>query len=355
MKKILDSFEKNGFRLKNHIVMAPMTRSRAIGNTPNDLMATYYEQRAGAGLIITEGTSPSPGGLGYARIPGIYSQEQMAGWKKVTDRVHQRGTAIFVQMMHTGRIGHVDNIPGKLQPVGPSSQKAGGEIFTDTGYLQEHSEPVALSAEGIRQVKKEFVQAALNAVEAGFDGVELHAANGYLLEQFLHPFVNNRTDAYGGSIENRSRFILEMVTEMVTEIGKEKLGIRFSPYSVLGDLEAYDPEEVHQTYAYLAAELNKAGIAYIHISANPSIPKKTYKAIREVFENTIILCNGLAPENADAVLNEGFADLVGFGRYFIANPDLVGRIEKNAPLSDPDSNTFFTAGEKGYIDYPVWA
>lgn len=355
MKNILKQFAKNGLTLKNHIVMAPMTRSRAIGNVPNDLMAEYYEQRADAGLIVTEGTAPVPEGLGYARIPGIFTQEQIDGWRKTTEAVHKKGAKIFLQLMHTGRIGHHDNLVEGVQLIGVSAKKAAGQIFTDTKFMQDHPEPEALSTEGVKATVQGFVQAAVNAVEAGFDGIELHGANGYLLEQFLNPHVNDRTDEYGGSIANRSRLVIEVAQGIASAIGKEKVGIRFSPYSTLGDLEAYDADEVHETYAYLSDELNKIGIAYIHISANPEIPERTYTAIRHNFSNTIILCNGLTPETAEQKLSEGFADLVAFGRGFLANPDFVKRIELNAPLNEPDYQTFFSHDAKGYTDYATVA
>lgn len=353
MKKLLTPYEKGGFKLKNHLVMAPMTRSRAVDNVPNELMATYYAQRSGAGLIITEGTSPSPEGLGYPRIPGIYSERQIRGWKKITDAVHQHGSSIFLQLMHTGRIGHSANLPDGFQIVGASNIKAAGEIHTDALGKQAHSQPVALSKEGIEGVIESFVTAAKNAVRAGFDGIELHAANGYLLEQFLNPNVNDRTDDYGGTIKNRSRLIIEIVTKTVDAIGKDKIGIRFSPFSTLGDLQPYDKAEVHRTYAYLSSELNKLGIAYIHISANPNIPEETHKAIRSAFSNTIIYCNGFTSETAEVMLQEGAADLVAFGRSFLANPDLEKRIETNAPLNIVNFNALYTPGAVGYTDYPA--
>lgn len=355
MKNILKPYSKHGLTLKNHIVMAPMTRSRAINNVPNDLMALYYEQRADAGLIITEGTAPVPEGLGYARIPGIFNQEQIEGWRKTTEAVHKKGSKIFLQLMHTGRIGHHDNLAEGVQLIGVSTKKAAGQIFTDTKFMQDHPEPTALSTEGVQQTIQGFVQASINAVEAGFDGVELHGANGYLLEQFLNPHVNDRTDMYGGSIINRARFVIETVQKVASAIGKEKVGIRFSPYSTLGDLQAYDSAEVHETYAYLATELHKVGIAYIHISANPDIPETTFTAIRNNFSNTIILCNGLTPETAEQKLEEGSTDLVAFGRGFLANPDFVKRIELNAPLNEPDYQTFFSHDAKGYTDYATVA
>lgn len=354
MKKLFMPFKKGSLQLKNHLVMAPMTRSRAIDNLPNELMVTYYAQRSGAGLIVTEGTSPSPEGLGYPRIPGIYSDAQVAEWKKVSDAVHQNGSKIFLQLMHTGRISNVANLPDGLQPVGASNIKAAGEIFTDSHGMQEHSVPVALNQEGINNVIDDFVNASKNAMLAGFDGVELHAANGYLLEQFLNPNVNTREDQYGGNLINRSRLTLEITQAIATAIGAEKIGIRFSPFSELSDQKAYDTEEVNQTYIYLSNELDKIGIAYIHLSTNPAIPEKTYKAIREAFNNTIIYCNGLNPESAEELLQDNLADLVAFGRGFLANPDFVSRIEKKAPLNDVDFNTLYSPGEQGYIDYPLF-
>lgn len=352
MKKLLTPFTKGKLELKNHLVMAPMTRSRAMGNRPNRLMTTYYTQRSGAGLIITEGTAPSPEGLGYPRIPGIFSGKQIEEWRKITTAVHQQDTKIFVQLMHTGRVGHRDNLPDGYQVVGPSNIKAAGEIFTDSMGMQEHSKPVALSTQGIQTLVDRFVNAAKNAIEAGFDGVELHAANGYLLEQFLNPNINNRTDNYGGTRENRSRLILEIATKTAEAIGKEKTGIRISPFSTLGDLPPYDKEEVHQTYTYLSSELNKIGIAYIHVSSNPDIPEETHKAIRAAFSNILIYCNGLTPETAEAMLQEGTTDLVAFGRSFLANPDLVTRIQKNKTLNKVDFDTLYTSGAAGYTDYP---
>lgn len=351
MKQTLKAFQKNGFALKNHVVMAPMTRSRAINNIPNDLMAQYYQQRSGAGLIITEGTAPTPEGLGYARIPGIFNTAQIEGWKKTTAAVHAEQSKIFLQLMHTGRIGHIDNLPTGAVLIGPSNIKAAGQIFTDTALLQDHSEPQALSTEGIKSVIAGFVSAAKNAITAGFDGIELHGANGYLIEQFLNPHVNNRTDEYGGSIANRARFVLELVEQVAAAIGKEKVGIRFSPYSTFNDMAAYDPSELHDTYAYLAKELDKIGIIYLHISVNPELSQKTFATIRANFNNIIIQCNGLSVDSAEMVLHGGAADLVAFGRPFISNPDFVQRIEKNAPLNQPDYNTAYTPGSLGYTDY----
>lgn len=353
MKKILEPYTKGTLSLKNHLVMAPMTRGRAIGNIPNEIMAEYYSQRRGAGLIITEGTAPSPYALGYPRIPGIFSQEQVEGWKPVTEAVHKHGTKFFMQLMHTGRIGHIDNLPDDVVLAGASEIKAAGQIFTDTAGLQDHSQPTVLTLEAIKKVIAGHVKAALNAIEAGFDGIELHGANGYLIEQFLSPNVNTRTDEYGGSVENRSRLAIDLAREIAGAIGKEKVGIRFSPYSQLGDLGTYPEEDIHQTYTYLAREMNKIGIVYIHIGTNKDIPQRTYDAIRSGFSGTIILSSGFTPQSAEEALNNCSADLVAFGRAFLANPDLDKRIANGEVLNQPDYTTLYTPGSKGYTDYPT--
>ena len=230
--------------------MAPMTRSRAIGNIPNQLIAEYYKQRSGAGLIITEGTSPSPNGLGYARIPGIFSKEQIEGWKLVTDAVHSTGSKIFIQFMHTGRVSHALNLPEGAKVLAPSAVKLDGQTYTDAGGMVDNPVPEAMTAEDLQSTKAEFLQAAINAIESGFDGVELHGANGYLLEQFISPITNVRTDEYGGSIENRCRFILEVAEGIVKAKGKERTAIRFSPYGVNAVMSPYP--EIEETYLYLA-------------------------------------------------------------------------------------------------------
>jgi N-ethylmaleimide reductase len=332
--------------------MAPMTRSRAIDNIPNDLMAQYYGQRTGAGLIVTEGTSPSPNGLGYARIPGIYSAEQVAGWQKVTAAVHNGNSKIFVQLMHTGRIAHPANLPDGAQVVGVSTIKAAGQMHTDNQGMQDYPNPIALTTQGVKTTIAEYVAAAKNAIAAGFDGVEVHGANGYLVEQFLNPNVNDRTDEYGGDIKGRTLFALQVVKQIADAIGKEKVGIRFSPFSTLGDLQEYDADEVHNTYSYLAQELNKIGITYIHIGFSPKIPQQTLDAIRNGFSETIILCNGNTPASATDTLSKGFADVLAFGRSFLANPDLDIRIEQNAPLNEVDFSTLYTPDAHGYTDYP---
>jgi len=355
----LFSSEKVGLAvLKNHVVMAPMTRCRAIGNVPNELMAEYYKQRSGAGLIITEGTSPSPNGLGYARIPGIFSMEQVEGWKKITSAVHKAGSKIVVQLMHTGRISHPLNMPEGAQIIAPSAVKAEGQMWTDSKQLQDFPVPEEMTAEDLIHTKAEFVAAAKNAMDAGFDGVELHSANGYLLEQFLSPVSNIREDNYGGSIENRCRFVLEVVTAVTEAVGKLKTGIRLSPYGVASDMPHYP--EIEVTYHYLSEQLNKLGIAYIHLVDHsamgaPEVPLKIKKQIRSNFKNAIILSGGYDKERAEADIESGLGDLIAFGRPFINNPDLVDRLKNDWPLSqDLNMDLFYSADEKGYTDYPPY-
>jgi N-ethylmaleimide reductase len=356
-KKLFSDYKLGNNNLKNRIVMAPMTRSRAIGNIPNDLMALYYGQRSGAGLIVTEGTSPSPNGLGYSRIPGIFSKEQVEGWKLVTTAVHKNNGKIFVQLMHTGRVSHKLNLPVGAVTIAPSAVQLSGTIWTDSEGMQEHAVPKEMNSDDLKQAKEEYVKAALNAIDAGFDGVELHGANGYLLEQFLSPFTNTRTDEYGGSIENRCRFVLEVARQVASAIGKEKTGIRLSPYGAASGMLPYP--ELEDEYVYLVKELNKIGLVYVHIVDHsamgaPEVPISIKKKIRENFKNTLILAGGFDVDKAIKDIDSGLGDLVAFGRPFINNPDLVDRIYNDKPLSSElDMNTFYTPGEKGYTDYPV--
>jgi N-ethylmaleimide reductase len=342
--------------LKNRIVMAPMTRCRAVGNMANIMMAEYYQQRSGAGLIITEGTSPSPNGLGYARIPGIFTRQQVEGWEKVTSAVHQSGGKIIVQLMHTGRISHFLNMPEGTQILAPSAVKATGQMWTDTSMLQDFPVPIEMTVHDLLYTKSEFVAAAKNALDAGFDGVELHAANGYLLEQFLSPVSNIRTDNYGGSIENRCRFVIEVVTEVALAIGKDKTAIRVSPYGVASDMPHYP--EIDSTYTYLLEQLNNIDIAYIHLVDHsamgaPVVPLPFKKHIREIFKNAIILSGGYDKNTAETDLQNELGDLIAFGRPFINNPDLAERFKNNWPLSqDLKMDLFYTGDEKGYTDYP---
>ncbi len=355
--KLFTSEVLGSFELKNRIVMAPMTRCRAVGNLPNELIAEYYKQRSGAGLIITEGTSPSPNGLGYARIPGIYSTKQVDGWKKTTAAVHERGGKIFIQFMHTGRISHRLNMPVGAKILAPSAVKAAGQMWTDSQQMQELPVPKEMTREELMQTKAQFVASAKNAMEAGFDGVELHAANGYLLEQFLSPISNIRKDQFGGDIENRCRFVLEVVAEVADEIGSRKTGIRISPYGIASDMPLYP--EIETTYNYLSDQLNKLGIAYIHIvdhsaMGSPVVPLKIKNHIRTNFKNIIILSGGYDLERAEKDVQSGLGDLVAFGRAFINNPDLAERLKNSWPLSSElHMDLFYTADEKGYTDYPV--
>ncbi|WP_369764848.1 alkene reductase [Flavobacterium sp. WC2429] len=344
--------------LKNRIVMAPMTRCRALKNIPNELMCEYYKQRSTAGLIITEGTSPSPNGLGYARIPGIFSEKQVEAWKKITETVHKNNGKIIVQLMHSGRISHPLNMPVGSKILAPSAVKASGQMWTDLKYFQDFETPTEMTLQDIIHAKTEFICAAENALFAHFDGVELHGANGYLLEEFLSPITNIRTDNYGGSIENRCRFVLEVVKGVANAIGKDKTGIRLSPYGVASDMSHYP--EIDATYDYLSKELNKLDIAYIHLvdhsaMGSPPVPLEIKKMIRENFKNAIILCGGFNNETAEEAIESGLADLVAFGRPFILNPDLVDRFKNNWPLcEDLNMDLFYTADEKGYTDYSFY-
>lgn len=346
-------------RLANRAVMAPMTRSRAVdGNTPNALMAEYYGQRASAGLIITEGTSPSPNGLGYARIPGLFNDAQVRGWKAVTDAVHARGGKIFVQLMHTGRVTHVANLPAGAQVLGPMAAACPGEMFTDTQGMQPHSTPRAMTEADIAHAVDEYATAARLGVEAGFDGVELHAANGYLIEQFLNANVNRRTDAYGDSSEGRNRFALEVARATIAAIGAHRVGIRLSPYGVFNGTGAFP--EVDAQYLALSRELSKLGLLYVHLLDHsamgaPPVPTELKHSLRAAFQGLFILAGGFDGASADAALRAGRADLIAFARPFLANPDLVQRMRVDAPLNTADMATFYTPGPKGYTDYPALA
>lgn len=343
--------------LRNRLVMAPMTRSRAIGGVPNTLMAAYYEQRAGAGLIITEGTSPSPNGLGYLNIPGIFTKPQLLGWQAVTEAVHRKGGRIFIQLMHTGRIGHPANLGPDGALLGPSAVAAAGEIFTPSG-LQPHPTPREMSEADIARAIEEFVQAGRNAREAGFDGVELHAANGYLLEQFLNPRANRRQDAWGGDDRKRARFVLEVARAVSKAIGTERVGIRLSPYGIFNDLGPF--EGIDGAYVSLAKELGRVGLVYLHLVDHsamgaPPVPQALKDELRKAFPGTFILSGGYDRDRAEADLSAGRGDLVAFGRPFLANPDLPLRLKQRAPLNEPDTSTFYTPGEKGFTDYPCLA
>ena len=358
MSLLFEPYNLNGISLKNKIVMAPMTRSRATSDhIPTPIIADYYGQRSGGGLLITEGVAPSPNGVGYPRIPGIYNQEQTEAWKQVADRVHAEGSKIFMQLMHTGRISHTDNMPLGAKVLGPSAIPASNtKMYTDPNGEQELPIPHEMTLEDIKAEQEEFVNAAKNAIAAGFDGIELHGANGYLLEQFINPNANQRTDNYGGSAENRSRFVLEVAKKTIDAIGKEKVGIRLSPGGVFNDLTPFEGQD--ETYDYLSSELGKLGLAYIHIVDHsamgaPEVSKALKEKIRDNFGGTIIISGGYDRDSAENDLADGLGHLVAFGRPYLANPDLPERLKTGAELNQPDFSTFYTPGEKGYTDYPT--
>jgi N-ethylmaleimide reductase len=342
-------------KLKNHIVMAPMTRNRAIDYLPNELMAEYYRQRAGAGLIVTEGTSPSPNGLGYVRIPGLFSQEHVKGWRKVTDAVHAEDGKIFVQLMHTGRVSHLKNMPAGARVLAPSAIRMKGEIHTDVAQMQPHSEPEAMSEADIQNAIQEYVNSAKLAIEAGFDGVELHAANGYLIDQFINPASNQRTDAWGGTPSKRLEFAVQVAQKVAAAIGSAKVGIRVSPYGVFNEMQHFP--EIEAAYAELAQRLSPLKLAYMHVVDHssmgaPEVGASVKQKIRANFHGALILSGGYDAARAEQDLQEKRADLIAIGRPFISNPDLVEKLKAGRPLRDPDFTTFYTPGAKGYTDYP---
>jgi len=354
--KLFTSFRLGTLELQNRVVMAPMTRSRAIGNIPNDLMAEYYGQRANAGLIITEGTAPTANGLGYARIPGIYSAAQVEGWKEVTKAVHDKGGKIFIQLMHTGRASHPLNMESGTRILSASAIALEGNMYTDQEGNQPYPVPVAMSLEDIRTEQQGYVNAAKNAIEAGFDGVELHGANGYLIDQFLNSASNQRTDSYGGSVENSNRFAVEVAKQVAEAIGADRLGIRISPNGVFNGMAIF--LEAQEQYVLLAKELTTIGLTYLHIVDHssmgaPAVGDNLKDAIRAAFGGTIIVSGGLSAASAEQALQDGKGELAAFGRPFLSNPDLVHRMKNGIALQDPDFSTFYTPGEKGYTDYPT--
>lgn len=356
---LFNAYSLRDFNLSNRAVMSPLTRSRAVANnTPNTLMATYYAQRAGAGLIITEGTSPSPNGLGYARIPGLFNDAHVRGWKVVTDAVHAKGGKIVVQLMHTGRVSHVANLPAGAKVMGPSSDTLPGEMWTDSQANQPHTPPRAMTEADIATAILEFASAARLAIDAGFDGIELHAANGYLLEQFLNANVNHRTDGYGGTPEGRNRLVLEVARATAREIGAGRVGIRLSPHGVFNGTGAF--QGVDEQYLALVKELSALGLMYVHLLDHsamgaPPVPAKLKADLRAAFSGPFILAGGFDKASAEQALSEGRADLIAMGKPFLANPDLVERMRQSAPLNAPDPSTFYTPGAQGYTDYPALA
>ena len=342
-------YQLGDLELKNRFVMAPMTRNRAgEGTAPTALNAEYYAQRAGAGLIITEGTQPSAVGQGYPNTPGLHSDAQVAGWRLVADAVHEAGGRIFVQLMHVGRIGH-PVITG-VQPVAPSAVTPAGEVFTQEG-MKPFTEPRALETAELPGVVAEFVDASRRAIEAGLDGVELHSANGYLLHQFLADTTNTRTDAYGGSPANRARFVVEVATAVAAAIGADKVGIRISP---AGTFNAMVENEVEATYTALVDGLKTLGLAYLHITEGP---QTSYgEALGKQFGAVVIASTAFEGDSslstAQETVDAGHGDLFAIGRDFIANPDLVERLRTGAPLNEQDTATFYGGDAKGYTDYP---
>lgn len=363
---LFDHYALNALPLKNRIVMPPMTRSRAgAGDVATDMMADYYAQRASAGLIISEGTQISQQGQGYAWTPGIYSDTQIAGWKKVTDAVHKAGGKIFAQLWHVGRVSHTVLQPGGAVPVSSSAIQAPGvKVFVDVkgrgpengvGEMVQHDMPRALTLEEIPAIVNDYAQAARNAIAAGFDGIELHGANGYLINQFIDSQANLRDDEYGGSLQNRLRFMREVVTAVSAAIGKERVGIRLAPLTTLMGSKDDTPEA---TYLAAASVLNELGIAYIHIAEAdwedaPVMPAAFKEALRIIFHGALIYSGKYTKARAEEALANGWADLIGFGRPFIANPDLPHRLKNDLPLNAPIKETFFGGGKEGYLDYPA--
>ncbi len=345
------------YELKNRIVMAPLTRNRAgAGNTPRAMNVEYYAQRASAGLIITEGSQISPQGVGYPGTPGIHSREQVAGWKQVTDAVHERGGRIFLQLWHVGRISHPSLQPYGAVPVAPSALRPEGEAFTHEG-LKPFVTPRALEVWEIPGIVAQFREGAKNALAAGFDGVEIHAANGYLLDQFLRDGSNRRIDAYGGSVENRVRLLLE-VTEAVSDVwGADRVGVRLSPINSFNSLYDSRPDV---TFGYAASQLNRFDLAYLHVVESDFAGSRLRQAydknrLRNIFAGTYMANGGYDRERASAALAAGDADLVSFGTFYVANPDLPARFATNAALNIPDKETFYGGDERGYTDYPFLA
>ena len=353
-QSLLTSYTLGDLQLPNRVIMAPMTRSRAgESNVPTDLNAEYYRQRASAGLIISEGTQISEQGVGYPWTPGIHSDAQINGWRKVTDAVHEAGGHIFAQIWHVGRISHPTFHDGKL-PVAPSAIKPSGQTFTAEG-MKDYVTPRALETEEIPGIINDYVQAANNAVEAGFDGVEIHGANGYLIDQFIQDGTNKRTDRYGGSVENRSRFALEVTKAVADAIGSKKTGIRLSPSGKFNDM--YDSNPKH-TFTYLVEQLNQYDLAFLHIVEPLSDVTDEENYLNEVmpffnsiYNGTLITCGNHTQQSGNQAVEQDQADLVAYARLFLANPDLPERFANHAPLNDPDPDTFYGGGETGYTDY----
>ncbi|HEY5892702.1 MAG TPA: alkene reductase [Chthoniobacterales bacterium] len=365
LKSLFTPLRLGALELPHRIVMAPLTRMRAgAGGVPTAMNATYYGQRVAAAMIITEATCVSQQGVGYPNVPGIFSAEQIAGWKLVTNAVHARGGRIVQQIVHNGRMSHSAYMPDRSVPVAPTAIiSAFGQAFTPDFQLVPFETPRALETDEIPGIVESFRQAALNSREAGFDAVEIHGANGYLLDQFLHDGSNKRTDGYGGSLENRARLLLEVVDSIVDAIGKDRLGVRLSPYGTFGDMVDSDPITL---YKFVIGELGKRGLAYLHLIearasgvslAEDPTEKFAYNAeiFRSAFDGPMISAGGYTPESAAEAIEKGNADAVAFGRFYIANPDLYERIKGKSSLNKYDRPTFYGGGDHGYTDYPTLA
>ncbi|MFK0524081.1 alkene reductase [Paenibacillus illinoisensis] len=350
MNKLWSETKVGNLKLPHRLAMAPMTRSRAEEDgTPGELTSLYYAQRASMGLLITEGAQPSDDGQGYLWSPGIYTEHHIEGWKKVADAVHAAGGFMFIQLMHAGRMSHPDNTPHHRQPVAPSAIAPGVQMFTATG-MQDIPVPRELSKEDIQTTIADFRKAAAAAIEAGADGVEIHGANGYLINQFIGENSNTRTDEYGGSIENRARFAIEVTKAVVEEIGAERTGFRISPGTPLGGIQ--DGEQGPELYLYLVQELAKLDLAYLHVMHLGN--EKLLQDVRAIWTNPLLVNRaGRALEDLSIDLDNGIADIVPVGAWSLANPDLVERLKTGAPLNEADPKTFFAAGSKGYTDYPT--
>lgn len=349
-----EPFELGRIQLKHRLALAPMTRSRANADgTPGAGAALYYRQRASLGLLITEGTQPSADGQGYLTTPGIYTQAHIDGWREVADAVHAEDGALFIQLMHVGRISHPDNTPHRRQGVAPSAIASGAKIFTPSGE-KDVPVPRELSVEEIAATVADFRHAAASAIAAGADGVEIHAANGYLLTQFLSPNANQRTDSYGGSVENRARFVIEVAAAIAEEIGADRTGIRISPGLKAGGIDEGSREDIHAQYEYLVAELAKLKLAYLHVHHGGD--DELLRKLRALWPTALLLVRlGRTREQLGEDIEAGLADVLPLGRWALANPDVVERLRRDAEFTVPDPATFYAGGEHGYTDYPTLA
>jgi len=348
MANLFNGLKIGDQELKNRIVMAPMTRSRANdeGVQP-DFVAKYYAERASGGLLITEATNVSPMAKGYARTPGIYTQEQIDSWRPVTEAVHAKGGKIFMQIFHTGRIALPDFLPDNVQPVSASDVTAKGQNYTDAG-MKDFVKPRALTTDEVKATVRDFATAAKNAIDAGFDGVELHAASGYLVQQFLMKPVNLRTDEYGGSIENRTRFLFEILDAMSAEIGSDRVGVKFSPAMPFNDIQEPDADKV---YPYIMEQLSDKGLAYVHVGDHANAG--WHEKLRRLYKGVYVAGANFDKDRGEEFLAADKADAIAYGAKFLANPDLPERFESGSELNTPDMSTYYTPGEVGYNDYPT--